>query len=474
MAFRAGLHLAFANHVHRGGIAGLSTVVQATRDGSFHCSVQVVGAEHAAQAVAPAPTFTINMDGATAVGKSVVDVAKAMCSSTATTQVYQGGPNNKIGGIYCDDVNTLNSGLAVGTKLWITKNNVDGSLEAFDRAIKQNALTTVLDPSTCPAPAFTSAVQTCAGTISVKANGGFSDVEGAIWTARGAFNPAGVSYTTKSGFAGQGFGVAVSDKLYAALQNAQGLLPSEQPNITKQQYTSILNSAGAYHTDWTPFLGAAAPGATNNMNLCRRTNFSGTQAGMEVYFLNNPCAAANPTVGQLNAVLDADSLGTFKVIENPGTSDVKTCLNAHNQNLVNAAVKADGTAADEFAIGIMSLENTPSATDHWHFVKLDGVSPTPDASQRQTVIDGKYNYAFESVFVYRNDAFPASAGGSTNDLAHKNFMNKFIALLGDPAKVNPLVGIFTVPGTALYSTFPTRVHRGTTGGNSCSPFSLAE
>jgi hypothetical protein len=434
----------------------------------------------AAQAAAPAPTFTINMDGATAVGKSVVDVAKAMCLSTATTQVYQGGPSNKISGIYCDDVNTTNSGLAAGTKLWISKNNVDGSLEAFVRAIKQTALTTVLDPSTCPTPGFTSTVQTCTGTVSVNANGGFSDVEGKIWQARGAFNPAGVAYTTKSGFAGQGFGVAVSDKLYAALQTAQGLVPgvydvANQPTITKQQYTSILNSVGSYHTDWIPFLGAAAPGATNNMNLCRRINASGTQAGMEVYFLNNPCAAANPTAGQLNAVLDADtSLPNFKVIENAGTGDVKTCLNAHDQDLVNAAVKADGTAADEFAIGIMSLENTPGASDHWHFVKLDGVTPTPDASQRQTVIDGKYNYAFESVFVYRNDAFPASVGGSTNDLAHKNFMNKFITLMGDPSKVNPLVGIFTVPGASLYSSFPTRVHRGTTGGNSCSPFSLAE
>jgi hypothetical protein len=40
--------------------------------------------------------------------------------------------------------------------------------------------------------------------------------------------------------------------------------------------------------------------------------------------------------------------------------------------------------------------------------------------------------------------------------------------------VNPLVGIFTVPGASDYFTFPTRVHRGSTGGNSCSPFSLAE
>lgn len=418
------------------------------------------------------PTFIIYLDGATAVKNSVTDVAKAMCSAAGTTQVYQGGPSNKIVGVYCGDVNTTNSGLAAGTKLFVVKNSVDGSLEAFQRAILHSAPTTVLDETTCPTPTF-SGTLTCSGTKTVNANGGFSDVEGKIWEARGAFIPGGVAYTTKAGFAGQGFGLAVTDKLYTALQTAQGLsvgLPANpaaytvadltnQPVITKQQFTAILSAAGAYHNDWTPF-GVAA----KNMDLCRRTNASGTQAGMEVYFLNNPCANSDPTFGELSAVLDADSTATFKVIENAGTGDVKTCLTAHNDDTVNAAVKADGTPADEFALGIMSLENTPGASDHWKFVKLDSISPTPDGSQRQTVIDGKYNYAFESVFVYRND----------NTTAQKNFMNKFIALMGDPSKVNPLVGIFTVPGVSDYFTFPTRVHRGSTGGNSCSPFSLAE
>ena len=61
-----------------------------------------------------------------------------------------------------------------------------------------------------------------------------------------------------------------------------------------------------------------------------------------------------------------------------------------------------------------------------------------------------------------------------NTTANKNFMNKFVALMGNPAKVGALVGIFNVPGASNYGTYPTRVHRGSTGGNSCSPFSLAE
>ena len=439
---------------------------------AFAVAALAAGSAHAAIS----PTFTLYLDGATAVANSVTDVAKAMCSSAATTQVYQGGPSNKIVGVYCDNVNTTNSGLVAGTKLWIVKNSVEGSFEAFSRAILRQAQTTELDETTCPAPTFSGTPLTCTGTKLVNAHGGFSDVEGTIWQGRGQFTPGGVAYTTKTGFAGQGFGIAVTDKLYLALQAAQGLtvgLPANpaaytaadlanQPVITKQQFTSIVSQTGAYHTDWTPFLGSAGTGM--NMNLCRRVNVSGTEASMEVYFLNNPCANANPTFGLQSVSVDADSTSSFKVVENPGTGDMKTCLNAHNDDVVNAAVKADGTAADEFAIGFMSLENTPKTADHWKFVKLDGVSPTPDGGQRQTVIDGKYNYAFESVFVYRND----------NDTAHKNFMNKFVGLMGNPTAVNPLVGIFTVPGASDYFTFPTRVHRGTTGGNSCAPFQLAE
>lgn len=403
------------------------------------------------------PTFTIYMDGATAIGNSVTDVAKAMCKDAASTQAYQGGPGNKIKGVYCSDVNTINSGLAAGTKLWVVKNNVDGSLEAFDRAILRNAQTVVLDEATCPTPTF-SGTLTCTGTKLVNAHGGFSDVEGDIWKARGQFNPGTVAYTTKAGFAGQGFGIAVNDALYQAMQAAQGLTVgatdvANQPNMTKQQFTSILSGTGAYHTDWSPIVGAA--GAGKAVNLCRRVPVSGTQAGMEVFFLNSPCASADPTFGAQAVATAADSIpGAFVVTENAGTGDVKICLNS-------------AETATDFAVGIMSLENARGASDKWRFVKLDGVSPTPDASQRQTVIDGQYNYAFESVYVYRND----------NTTAQKNFMNKFISLMGDPAKVNPLVGIFTVPGStasATYTNFPTRVHKGTTGGNSCAPFALTE
>ena len=435
----------------------------------------------AANAAAPADaTFSVYLDGATAVKNSVVDVAKAMCLDAAHTQAYQGGTGNKITAVYCSDVNTTNSGLAAGTKLWVTKNNVDGSAETFLRAIMRTAQTDVLDPATCPLPTYAGTTLTCSGTIKVNAQGGFSDVDEKVWIARGVYIPApGVSITVKSGFAGQGFGVAVTDKLYMALQAAQGLtvgLPTSatltaadlanQPNITKQQFTSILNGAGAYHTDWSPFLPSTDATRTNNMVLCRRVDTSGTQAGMEAYFLNNPCANANPTFGELGAARQTDTAGSFKVYEAPGTGDVIACLNAHNDDTVDAARLADGTAVDEYAIGIMSLENYygHDAVDHWKFVKLDGVTPNPDSAQRQTVIDGKYNYAFESVFAYRND----------NDTAHKNFMNKFVALMGNPAKVNPLVGIFSVPGASDYFTFPTRVHRGTTGGNACAPFSLTE
>ena len=80
-------------------------------------------------------------------------------------------------------------------------------------------------------------------------------------------------------------------------------------------------------------------------------------------------------------------------------------------------------AGQEQAIGVVSLENVPSAG--WKFVKLDGVSPNfyatdpdgagalkrgdPDPTQRKNVILGHYLFAFEGSVLWRNDSMFAGA-----------------------------------------------------------------
>lgn len=397
------------------------------------------------------PDLVVKLDGATAVAQSVVDVASYLCkdgAGAASTKLMSNA-SAKVSAVYCSAGVKADSGLPLATKVLVMKNNKDGSLETFDRALSRKAKTTLLKVAGLDDTCGTS----CATEL-VDADGGFSDVDEKIWIGRGQFNPALVSggYTVKAGFAGQGFGLAVTEALYAALQNAQGLSASEQPNITSQQYASILSATGGYKLDWTPIVGTAGSGMA--INLCRRTDASGTQASMDVFFLGNPCLkSASPSFGFLEAAHAADSVpGEFEVIENPGTSDVKTCLSSRN-------AVAD---ANQFAIGVMSLENAEATG--YKYVKLDGVAPNEEASRRQSVVDGRYNFAEEMVLAYRNDA-PANV---------KTYLGKFATVMGDPNKVAALNGVYVVPGASSHGSFPNRVHKGTRAGNACQAFELFE
>lgn len=429
----------------------------------------------AAQAAAIAPNLVVYLDGATATKQSVIDVASYMCKDGATgaTTKLLSNSADKIDGVYCSAGVKSDTGLATSTKVFLVKNNKDGSLETFERALMHHAQTKTLQSNiddTCGT--------TCATTL-VDAHGGFSDVDEKVWIGRGQFNPAEVSggYTVKAGFAGQGFGIVVTQKLYDALQTAQGLpvdaTEAHRPNITTQQFTAILSESGGYKYDWAPILGAA--GVDQLITLCRRTPASGTQASMDSYFLANPCHQTNyPTFGSLNSAravdFPADYTSGMAVIENAGTGDVKTCLITRN-SIVDAVTPE--LANTKFAIGVASLENA-EAPGSWKYVKLDGVSPVEDAQRRASVIDGRYNFAEEMVLAYRNDA-PANV---------KTYLSNFAKVMSDPRKVAPLPGIWTPNGANLgsgvYAThaslpaYADRIHRGTRGGNACKPFQLFE
>jgi hypothetical protein len=410
------------------------------------------------------PDLVIKLDGATAVAQSVVDVASFLCkdgAGAATTKLMSNSAD-KVSAVYCSAGVKAESGLPLATKVLVMKNNKDGSLETFDRALSRKAQTKLLKVA-----GLDDTCGTACTTELVDADGGFSDVDEKVWQSRidvntglPQFDPALVSggYTVKAGFAGQGFGIVVTKALYDAMQVAQGLNDADdapgvnQPNITSQQYASILAVSGGYHLDWSPIVGAAGSGMA--VNLCRRTNASGTQASMDAFFLGNPCTLNNaPTFGFLEPAYAGDSApGEFEVIENPGTGDVKTCLSSRN-------AVAD---ANQFAIGVMSLENADAAA--YKYVKLDGVAPNEEATRRQSVVDGRYNFAEEMVLAYRNDA-PANV---------KTYLANFATVMGDPSKVAALNGVFVVPGASTHGDFPDRVHKGTRGGTACQAFQLYE
>jgi hypothetical protein len=180
----------------------------------------------------------------------------------------------------------------------------------------------------------------------------------------------------------QGFGVAVSADLYAALQAAQGT--SGQPTVRRVDYASIV-------TGKAKSASVLVPGDNGVLTLARRDDLSGTQAASNMYFANNACGNNHDPKGKLIAnvlggaqpiVGAAASAGNLQVQEYPVGGDVVKALNKSG-----------------YAIGVISLTSAPSASDTWKFVKLDGVSPTPDAKQRAAFAAGDYGFAVTSFAV---------------------------------------------------------------------------
>jgi len=331
-----------------------------------------------------------------------------------------------------------------------------------------------------------------------KSIGGFSDVErdlfASVVTAGGLLgvddNNIGNVETTAS-FGGQAFSIVVSRPLYRALQAAQGIssadclndtvtlnaagtavtavttvgsndftTPACQPSITKQQYASLIASSnaesiGAATNPWAT-VGLPAQTPKRNLRLARRDDLSGTQASSNAYFLNLNCASG-PHGGGIDPT--AATSGSLVVSLNSGTGAVLTAVNS-------GELSANKGTANDYVIGVVSSENllrTAGTFDSFGFLKLNGVSPTEDAKQRQSAIDGRYDFAMEFVLhTNSNDA------GVPKDFA--KLLNDLIG--GDPSDVDSpdLAGVFALPlGGLSNAAFPTRVAKGTKGGNNCSP-----
>lgn len=257
---------------------------------------------------------------------------------------------------------------------------------------------------------------------------------------------------------GQGFGVAVSYPLYMAMQAAQGLTAGGacaatevagvvtavnttaacQPNINRQKYAALVSSA-------VEDKDASLLGAAGALTVERRVGTSGTQSASNAFFLNRPCATGLPG-GALS--LEGSNLpgsttysGGVTIRSNNGSTDVKNNLTA-------------ASTAGTNAIGVLSLENSPSSTEKFAFLKLNGVSPTVDTFQRQTAINGDYEFWYEMV------AFTANSAGTEG----ADLMNGLTTVLADPAITN-LKGLFVTAGSGLSGT---TVSKGYKAGNACA------
>lgn len=263
-----------------------------------------------------------------------------------------------------------------------------------------NLGTTVSNQSNAPVYRCATTINGFAATDNTpkKPAGGFSDVEAALFgvnaTSYGTEIDAGVT---------QVFGVMASEPLYRAMQVAQGIytsvaaanaddpsfLPQKAPSISRQQYASLASDPFA---TWAP-LGVDD---SKEVIIARRVNTSGTQGSSNAFFMGSPCLADPSTAGALTPTTAADSdPGFYSVTEGGETAEVRTAI-------------SNASEADEFAIGVVSLENKPDVGRR--YLKVEGVHPeagpnsTVDSFARYTSAQGQYPFQIELKGFISNEA----------------------------------------------------------------------
>lgn len=472
------------------------------------------------------PANTVYVSGASALSGSFANVVGANCTGGATNvkSLTINGSTSDGRVIVCTTSST--DGQFAGP-FAVVKRDTNGSFDGVGPVIDQSGLTKWADVNAVSV-ASTTNITGC-DSVALKCgldsttvripHAGLTDVDTNVWVGMantGALtipvtNPASTGTVLNGGFAGQGFGVMVSESLYNAMmakQVAEGRLPVSagsascvagnytpgacQPSISKEEYAAIVDG-----NNFNYLSNGALSGDAGVINLCRRVETSGTQASSNVYFLNNSCGNGNPTGGfkmpktvdlanSPTAVAFNSSLGhavtgnwddfggAFGLFEGSGTGDARNCVIRRNSG------KNPNNVADTlgtYAAGWISLENAPAAG--WKLVKLDGVSPNAvqvavandtdgnpdgwmdDTNQRTNVVKGYYDAAPELEMLW-----PSTTPYGT-------FLTSLKNTFANPALVS-LKGVFQANGVFTHASAPTQVHKGTRNGNFCAPQALAE
>lgn len=217
------------------------------------------------------------------------------------------------------------------------------------------------------------------------------------------------------------WGLPVSKNFRNALQAIQGLVPAEvphddpardteasMPTLNSTQVASIfagtldswnevldlegrsvaVSSALPESPPARPDLSGTTPGAYRPdpdngrpIYVCRRIESSGTQAAYEVHYLRQQCTTDAPRFvlpDDGSSVVDGGDVTELVRISTPagrvfagvGTSDVRACLDAHDDH-------------NRWAIGMFSTENTGNnASREYRYVRVDGSSPTLTNAQQ--------------------------------------------------------------------------------------------
>lgn len=370
-----------------------------------------------------ANTLEVYISGATAQHGQLENFMRLACQDTTLTKYRVDGNNFAY---HCAVNTAVVPGLSKAN-IVVYKSGVGGSGNGTAPVANNSTTLTFMDigtlnvSSTCGAATTTPAVgttligfdtMTCTQPLVGKMTEiGLSDVEPALFkgsvaglddTALGKLTVAPTNQLI--------FGVPVTLGLYTALQTAQianGSLPATctagnesevcMPSLTKSQVTGIYT--GSIYS-WTQLgLANGTPDAFDNRNytwVARRVQTSGTQTSARVFFLNDPCVAnmvqfvedpAGPlATTNAAACSSADPItdGYSLVFQGSGSSNVVSCLNAHQDN-------------GRWAVGVLSTEYSTEAVSKFRFIKVDGAAPT-----LYQAANGNYQYVMEATMQYAN------------------------------------------------------------------------
>ena len=187
------------------------------------------------------------------------------------------------------------------------------------------------------------------------------------------------------------FGIPVTTNVRNALQTAQGLTAGDEteagmPSLTSAQIASLFT--GKFST-WSN-LGITV-GSDNAIYFVRRSNGSGTTRAFDAAFITDFCipgaspisSAATLATATLTAQCTSTASGGAKALQAGTSDDMAACLSSFNNN---GAVGA---------VGYLSTDYLPGATDGYRWVKVDGYSP-----KLLNVVDGKWKDWSEEAINY--------------------------------------------------------------------------
>lgn len=479
-------------------------------------------------------TVVVRLSGATALRIVVAQQVMSVCGGAGsvnngvTTTTYNYTPpatiSNNLWGITCRLPAAFN-GVPAGTDIAFFKTDQGGSAQgvfpvalAVARPYLSTAIPNAGTGCTGTGPAFTG----CTANADATVNFGISDLEPAAFRGpnvprfpqdpdAGSYPPDGLSEgqlatLTVTPVVQTVFGVAVNTNLYNEMFAKQGLGSITNPRTGAVCSTADFNDApcvpsigyaearthfAAFAPDWRLLVRGTDPLLRSPINVCRRSNGSGTQAAANVHLMQDGCntrgglppiadySSSFPSVTELsvqatpaeitaylaanianNTAQPAGSTSNVFVFEGPSNGDVVNCLNR-------------ASAVSGYAIGHVSRENVPG-TNNWRHLKLEGALPL-----RDNLKAGEYDYAFESTVQWVTTAFNGLSANQRNFI--QGLTNNFRSPAALQASLTTAAnGVAALPdsyagdfgtGSAAEIAFGSRVTR---GGNSCTPFTAVK